>query len=122
MLDVWEKAGTDEVLAAVERHSEDAREKIQVFFDMAPSADFTVELALRDWARRDRTVAARLRRIDERRMGFISALFGEFCSDEEDAEARAMLTYSLLIGSWFVVARGAGKRRKLQLAVDRLLT
>src|SRR4051812_49443088 len=64
MLDVWEQAGTDEVLAAVERHSDDPREKIQVFFDKAPSADFTVELALRDWARRDRTVADRLRRID----------------------------------------------------------
>jgi hypothetical protein len=92
-----------------------------VFFDKAPSADFTVELALRDWARRDRTVADRLRRIDKRRMAYLRSLFAEFCGDEDDAEARAMLTYSLLIGSWFVVAKGAEKRRKLQLAVDRLL-
>jgi AcrR family transcriptional regulator len=120
MLDVWEEAGTDEVLAYVERHSDDPRAKIQVFFDKAPSADFTVELALRDWARRDRTVADRLRKIDRRRMAFLRSLFAEFCSDEE-AEARAMLTYSLLIGSWFVVARRADKLRLLQLAVDRLL-
>jgi AcrR family transcriptional regulator len=121
MLDSWEKAGTEDVLSRVESHSADPRAKVQLFFELAPSADFAVELALRDWARRDSAVATRLRRIDERRMGYLRTLFGQFGIDHDDAEARATLTYSLLIGSYFIAARRADKKRMVQLAVDRLL-
>jgi AcrR family transcriptional regulator len=124
MLDTWETAMVDDVIARVESQPADTRAKLQHLFDLAPSADFTVELALRDWSRRDRDVAKRLRRVDNRRMAFLRSLFGEFCADEDDAEARSMLAYSLLIGSYFIAAQHAGRSRSqmLQLAVDRLLS
>jgi len=122
--DAWERAMIDEVIVAVEGASEDPQARLRRLFEMAAGAKelFAVELALRDWARRDRAIAKRLRRVDDRRMEFLRVLFGQFCS-EEDAAARAMLAYTLFIGSYFV-AGGHGKRRRaelVQLALDRLL-
>ena len=122
-LDAWERAGTDEVIARIEAHSDDPREKIRHLFAKAPTADFAVDLAVRDWARRDKAVAARLRRIDTRRMRWLRSLFAGFCPDPDEAEARCMLAYSLMIGSWFVAGRAGDRTRPqlLALAVDRLL-
>lgn len=123
MLGTWEKAAVDDVIARIESGPGDARAKLQELFDLSPSADFAVELALRDWARRDRDVASRLRRVDARRLSWLRSLFGEFCGDDNDVEARSTLAYSLLIGSYFFSAQHGGKTRSevLQLAIDRLL-
>jgi AcrR family transcriptional regulator len=125
-LDVWEKAAAEDVIATIEGEVGDRgpQEKLRRLFELAPAAKglFAVELALRDWSRRDRAIARRLRRVDERRMDFLRSLFGQFCA-AEDAEARAMLTCTLFIGSYFVVG-GNGERSRselIQLALDRLL-
>ncbi|HEY4897255.1 MAG TPA: TetR/AcrR family transcriptional regulator [Solirubrobacteraceae bacterium] len=122
-LDSWEQAGTEDVIARIDGRPGDPRAKLRELFELAPTADFAVELAIRDWSRRDERVAARLRRIDNRRMAFLRSLFGEISADAQEADARAMLTYSLLIGSWFIAARDDGRTRSemLGLAVDRLL-
>jgi AcrR family transcriptional regulator len=124
MLDTWEKAMVEDVIARVESRPADAREKLQQLFDLAPSADFAVELAVRDWSRRDKKVAERLHRVDNRRMAWLRSLFAQFCADENEVEARSMLAYSLLIGSYFISASHGDQSRSqvLQLAVDRLLT
>ena len=124
MLDTWEKTETEDIIALVEDQPADSRAKVQRLFELSSSADFAVELAIRDWSRRDSAVARRLHRIDKRRMGYLRSLFGHFCVDENDIEARSMLAYSLLIGSYFIAAQHDGKSRSqvLQLAVDRLLS
>ncbi|MDQ3717227.1 MAG: TetR/AcrR family transcriptional regulator [Actinomycetota bacterium] len=124
LLDSWEKAMVDDVIARVESQPADARARVQLLFDLAPSADFAVELALRDWSRRDKEVGRRLRRVDNRRLEWLRSLFGQFCADENDVEARSMLAYTLLIGSYFIAAQHGNKTRAqmLQLAVDRLLS
>ncbi len=123
MLDTWEKAGTEDIIARIESQPGDPRAKLQQLFELARSADFAVELALRDWSRRDGDVAKRLHRVDSRRMEYLRSLFGQFCVSEHDVEARSMLAYSLLIGSYFIAAQHGGKTRSqvLQLALDRLL-
>jgi hypothetical protein len=123
MLDTWEQAMVDDVIAQVDDQPTDPRAKVQHLFDLAPSADFAVELAIRDWSRRDRAVATRLRRIDNRRLRWLGSLFRQFCTDENDVDARAMLAYSLLIGSYFIAAPHGTKSRSqmLQLALDRLV-
>jgi AcrR family transcriptional regulator len=124
-LDVWEKTGTEDVIATVDSAAADPRAKLRRLFELAPSAKglFAVELALRDWSRRDADVAARLHRVDNRRMAYLRLLFGQFCLDEDDTEARAMLAYSLFIGSYFVATEHGDRTRAevLRLAVDRLL-
>lgn len=124
MLDSWERVGTEDVIARVESEPIDPRAKLRQLFELSPSADFDVELALRDWSRRDRDVARRLDRIDNRRMGYLRSLFGQFCVEEDDVEARSMLAYSLLIGSYFIATRHGDRTRSevLGLAVDRLLS
>jgi AcrR family transcriptional regulator len=123
-LDAWEKAGTEDVITLVESGPADPRAKLQQLFQLASSADFEVELALRDWARRDENVAGRLRRVDSRRMEYLRSLFGQFCADEDDVEARSMLAFSLFIGSYFITAKHGDRSRSevLQLAIDRLLS
>ena len=124
-LDAWEKSGTEDVIATVDSGPADPRAKLRRLFELAPAAQglFAVELALRDWSRRDGDVAARLRRVDSRRMAFLRSLFAQFCPDENDVEARAMLAYSLFIGSYFVATEhGERTRADVQrLAIDRLL-
>jgi AcrR family transcriptional regulator len=126
MLDAWEKRMVSDVIAAVESEPDEPRAKLQHLFELASTkgADLLpAELALRDWALRDTEVAARLHRVDNRRMDYLRRLFGPICADEDDVEARSMLAFSLFIGSHFVRAEHPGRSRAevLQLALDHLL-
>jgi len=124
MLDGWERAVVEDVIARVESQPAEPRAKLQQLFELAPSVDFGVELAVRDWARRDDDVAARVRGIDNRRMEYLRSLFRQFCPDEGDVEARSMLAFSLFVGSYFIAAEHGDRSRLqvLQLAIDRLYT
>jgi hypothetical protein len=75
------------VIARVESRPADPRAKLRQLFELSPSADFAVELALRDWARRDGDVAARMHRVDNRRVGYLRSLFARFCMDENESWA-----------------------------------
>src|SRR3954471_24257417 len=79
MLDTWEREGVDAVIERVEADAagEDARAKLQRLFEIGSSSDeiLRMELAIRDGARRDRAVAARLRKVDNRRMSYMRAQF-----------------------------------------------
>jgi hypothetical protein len=81
-----------------------------------------IDLAVRDWARRDRTVAERLRRVDNRRMDYMRSLFGAFCPDEDEVEVRCMLAFSLWLGPHFMAAdhRARSRADVLELALRRL--
>lgn len=83
-----------------------------------------IDLAVRNWARRDRLVAKRLRRVDNRRMDYLRTLFGAFCADEGDVEARSMIVMALFTGSHFVAADHGGRSRAavLDLALRHLLS
>jgi AcrR family transcriptional regulator len=124
-LDSWEKAGTDDPIATVDSGPADPRAKLRRLFELAPAAKglFAVELALRDSARRDPEIAKRLRRVDRRRIEYLRSLFRQFCAGEKDVEARALLAYSLFVGSYFVAAEPSKRKRAevMQLAIDRLL-
>jgi len=123
ILDTWEKAVVEDVIAHVESQDAEPRAKLQELFELAPSVDFAVELAVRDWSRRDSAVARRMRGIDNRRMEYLRSLFAQFCTDPDDVEVRSMLAFSLFVGSYFIAARHRDRTRKqvLALAIDRLL-
>jgi hypothetical protein len=57
-------------------------------------------------------------------MEYLRSLFGQFCADGGDVEARSMLAFSLFIGSYFITATHGDKSRAevLQLAIGRLLS
>jgi AcrR family transcriptional regulator len=112
MLDAFERAGVDDVIEAVERGGGDARVRLHRLFAITTASKGTrVELAIRDWARRDRSVARRLRRVDNRRMEYLRTLFAEISCDKDEIEIRSMLTMSLYIGSHFVTADHGDRTR-----------
>jgi AcrR family transcriptional regulator len=125
MLDSWERAVTDEVIERVESGGGDARAKLRRLFAIASSSSgmLKVELAIRDWGRRDADVAARLRRLDNRRMEYMRQLFGSFCADEDEVEVRCTLVMSLFVANKFIAADHAPRSRTqvLKLALERLL-
>ncbi|HEY3727411.1 MAG TPA: TetR/AcrR family transcriptional regulator [Solirubrobacteraceae bacterium] len=123
MLEAWEQATTDEVVERVEGEGGDARAKLRRLFALTSSGVVAIDLAVRDWSRREPAVAERLRRIDNRRMDYLRSLFGAFCPDPDDVEARCMLSYSLLIGNHFIAADHGARTRTdvLELAWRQLL-
>ena len=125
LLDVWELRSLDEVIELVEAEGGDARARLRHLFALASTAGqlLKIDLAVRDWSRRDEAVALRLRRVDNRRMDYLRSLFGDFCSPEEEVEARCLLVGSLWIGSPFMAADHGSRSRAevLELALRRLL-
>lgn len=104
LLDAWEKLSVDTAIELVEEVGDDPRARLRRLSAIADDRILDIDLAVRDWARRDATVADRLRRIDNRRMDYLRSLFAAFCPDEEEAEARSLLAFSLWIGNHFIAA------------------
>lgn len=112
LLDTWERRSTDEVLERVEREGGDARTKVgRAGMLTFSDALLPIDLAVRDWSRRDAGVADRLRRVDNSRMDYLRAQISTFCDDPDDVEARALLAFSLAIGNHFVAADHGGRSR-----------
>lgn len=124
ILDAWEDASVDRVIERVESGGGDARAKLRRLSRLAGGGQepLRIDLAVRDWARRDPSVAARLQRVDNRRMEYLRALFGSFSTDAADAEARCLLFYSLWIGSHFIAADHGSRSRAqvVKLALGKL--
>lgn len=130
LLDAWERKSVDEVIERVEASGGDAREKLRYLSRLAMHGEevlgidpLTIDLAVRDWGRRDRRIARRLRRVDNRRMDYMRSLFGEFCGDEVEVEVRCTLAFALWIGNHFIAAdhRGRSSEEAQGLAFRRLI-
>jgi AcrR family transcriptional regulator len=124
MLDTWERKATDEVLERVERQGGDVRARLRRAGALTFSRELLpVDLAVRDWSRRDQAVAGRLRRVDNRRMEYLRLLFGAICADQDEAEARSTLAFTLVIGHHFMAADHGARSHAdvLELAANWLL-
>ncbi|WP_406096016.1 TetR/AcrR family transcriptional regulator [Streptomyces sp. NBC_01013] len=124
MLETWERGVTEGVIERIERDGGDARERLGRLFDFVgagenPVTNAGIELAIRDWARRDESVALRLRRADNRRMNYLRELYGAFCPDEGDVEARCLITFSLRIGDHLIAADNGPRSRAEVLGAVR---
>jgi len=124
VLDSWEQATTEGVIGLLESEGGDAAGKLRRLLALTSRRVLLTDLAIRDWARRDEAVAARLRRVDDRRMEYLRSLFRRPGRDDGDVEARSLLAFSLLVGNHFIAA-GHGERSRaevLELALRQLLT
>jgi AcrR family transcriptional regulator len=125
MLDRWERDVAEAVIEEVETGGGDGRARLERLFAIVTTTaaesvrGVAVELAIRDWARRDEAVAARLRRVDNTRMSYLRSLFGSFCTDPDDVEARCMIAYSLRIGTHLIAADHEGRSRAEVMAFTR---
>ena len=132
MLDTWEQEVTDKIIQRVEQTAgdQDAGAKLRRLVaivtevDDEPTIGIAVELAIRDWGRRDPAVAERLRRVDDRHLAYLRPLFGELCADPLEAEANCMIAMSLRLGDHLMTFdHGRYSRREVQAQIfGRLLT
>ncbi|MHA4820166.1 TetR/AcrR family transcriptional regulator [Streptomyces aculeolatus] len=125
MLDTWERESTDEVIERVELEGGDPKTKIHRAGMLTFSDDRLrpIDLAVRDWARRDEAVAERLRRVDNVRMDLLREMIGTFCPDPDEVEARSLLAFCVAIGANFLAADHGHRTRAdvLARAADLLL-
>ena len=122
MLDSWERSTTEDVIAELESAGGDAVGKMRRVLALTSPGVLATDLAIRDWARRDEGVAARLRRVDDKRMEYLRSLFRGPDRDSGDVEGRSLLAFSLLVGNHFIAA-GHGSRDRaevLELALRQL--
>jgi AcrR family transcriptional regulator len=129
MLDTWERVSVDEVIERIEAEGGDARSKFRRLSGLALTGEeelgldpLPIDLAVRDWARWNKKLARRLRRVDNRRMDYMRRLFREFCPDEDEVEARCMLAFSLWIGNHLIAADHGSRSRAevMRLTLERL--
>ncbi len=124
LLDAWERMSVDEAIERTEGEAGDARAILRRLFALASEELLVIDLAVREWARRERRVAIRLRRVDNRRMEYMRSLFSAFCRDPNEVETRCMLAFSLWIGNHFIAADHGGRSRAdvMRLSMKRLLS
>jgi AcrR family transcriptional regulator len=116
MLDTWERESTDDVLARVEREGGGPATRAVRAGVLTFSSDrlLPIDLAVRDWARRDPAVAERLRRVDDRRMDLLREAIGATCPDPDEVEARSLIAFCVAIGEHFLAA-GHGDRTRAEV-------
>ncbi len=105
MLDTWERRSTAEVIERAEREGGDAMARARRAAELTFSDELLpIDLAVRDWSRRDPAVAERLRRVDNRRMDYLRTLLGPVCADEDELEARCLIAFSVAIATHLIAA------------------
>ena len=101
MIRHWEEKNTGNLVARCEAYAGSIAEAMFNLFDcwLDPSLfDSRLDLAIRNWARNDAPLQARLDKADARRMEAIRAMFGRFGYDPEDAEVRTLTILYTQIG------------------------
>jgi AcrR family transcriptional regulator len=126
MLKRWEETGSEVVFREVDRVGGDAVRRLRHMADIIfrrYGDQLDLELALRDWGRKDASILKAVRRADERRLVYMQGLFAEIHTDKKVAEAKAWLLYSLYLGENIIAARAReqGKDDLFWSCVDSLL-
>jgi len=113
MLDSWEETLVDQAIATADRGGGSGRTRLRRLFTVAGERDgiLDLELSVRDWARRDPSVAERITRVDNRRLAYLRPLFSEFCDDGADVEGRCLLVLTLFVGEALVTATHGRRTR-----------
>lgn len=112
MLKHWLKAGTADVINAVELNESEARAQLFALLEMSISFDkpeiggVLSEAAIRDWARYYPPAAVALQAVDAERLGFVVILFERFGFEQKLAQSHARLLYAGLIGMAHLAHQG----------------
>jgi AcrR family transcriptional regulator len=118
MLDVWERESVDDVISRVKHEHGDVLDQVRLAGRLTFSSErlLPIDLAIRDWARRDQAVAKRLRRVDNRRMQLLRDAISTICADPDEVEARSLLAFCAAIGGHFLAADHLGRTRDQVMA------
>lgn len=113
MLDRWRTSSVDDVLQTVEQSGGAPTAQAVLAGQLTFGENILpVDMAVREWARRDSAVAERLREVDNQRMDLLRRAFADRCADEDELEARCLIAFSVAIGSRLLHADHVGRSRE----------
>ena len=128
MIDAWRQVATRAVIDLVDILSDEPAQRIRdllgLIARMPDDRDMWVEAGFRDWARRDRRVRLAVASVDAERIGYFRRLLLELGLSQEDAEARAFLIYSYILGEGVVshTVTHFGRADRAERCVRQLLS
>lgn len=123
MLDDWERRSVADVVARVRSEGGTAGSQAVQARDLTFSEELLpIDLAIREWARRDDAIAARVQSVDQGRLDLLRSTIGATSSDPVEIEARATVAMLTTIGSHFAtVDHGDLDRDEVQARVARIV-
>lgn len=127
VLQAWRAAATDQLVERFERLPGTATERLREVLSLpfrgrSAQRAARVELAIRDWARRDEMAQHAVEEVDERRIGYIAQCFSELGFGIAEARARAFLFYGYQVAESLMRHHGtAGQKADRCALLERLL-
>jgi AcrR family transcriptional regulator len=98
------------------------RRLLDLYLDHANPRGMAIELAMRDWARREPAAAAAVATVDKARLAAITPLYEALGHEPREATARALALYAYIFGQSLIIeGASAGKARELRDRCARLL-
>ncbi len=101
LLDEWEARNTRTVAEYCQRPAADINAAVCNFFRCFIDPvlfDQGLDFAVREWARRDKDLRARMDKADSARLNAVAAMFRRYGYEEADADARARILYFMQLG------------------------
>jgi AcrR family transcriptional regulator len=124
VLDYWDRWSTQVVIDALDSSQDDPLSQLQSLMEMVEERRLTrYEPAMRAWAVQDAEAARAVRRVDRRRLAYVTGLLRKagFSADQADARARLFAVY-LSADPIFFAPEPAARRRQLLRLRHRILT
>lgn len=117
MVDRWESRYTDELISQVDGSGSDAKERGHRLWRLtAGDPVIRAELAIRDWARRDDSIASRVQQVDDRRLRYVESLLVDLGIPQTEVPARSLLVYALLFSNYLITTTQPKLKRRAIVA------
>jgi AcrR family transcriptional regulator len=127
VLDTWRNAATEQIIERFDRKRGEPRELIKELLSLpfrgqAAHRAARVELAIRDWARRDPMARHAVDDVDSRRISYIAQCFSALGFDLLEARSRAFLLYAYEVAESLLFNQGtASQKTERSTLAERLL-
>jgi AcrR family transcriptional regulator len=127
MLASWVGGRIEAIEQQMDLHGESPEQRlysvIGLFTQRVNAQGIGIELAIRQWARSDRSAEAAVAQVDAARVRLVTPLYRNMGFSAEQAEARALLFYSFLFGqSLLLFGTPRARRKALIQACGAVLT
>ncbi len=127
VLEAWRAAATEQVIERFEGRGGHPRERIAELLSLpfrgqAAERAARIELAIRDWARRDAMAQRAVDEVDARRIGYTAQCFSALGFDIAEARSRAFILYSYQLAESLLRRQGSAAQQHERCALlERLL-
>jgi AcrR family transcriptional regulator len=114
----WREGRTEAIAQQTSLDGENPRDRlkalIRLYSERMNSAAMATELAIRQWARADKTAASAVASVDAARLKHVAELYRATGLSADEADAQAFLFYCFVFGQSLVfVERGPRKRAQM---------